>query len=82
VTFEYPEPYVQGRNEPYYPLPTPASHRLYDQYKAETARYLGKIFFVGRLANYKYYDMDQAVNQALQLFKRQLIWDDKLPVPA
>ncbi len=82
VTFEYPEPYVQGRNEPYYPLPTPASHQLYEQYKAETARYLGKIFFVGRLANYKYYDMDQAVNQALQLFKRQLIWDDKLPVPA
>jgi UDP-galactopyranose mutase len=82
VTYEYPEPYLQGRNEPYYPLPTPASHQLYDKYKAETVKYLGKVFFVGRLANYRYYDMDQAVNQALQLFKRHLLWKDQLPVPA
>jgi UDP-galactopyranose mutase len=82
VTYEYPEPYLPGENEPYYPLPTPASHQLYNKYKAETARYLGKVFFVGRLANYKYYDMDQAVNQALQLFKRHLVWKDQLPMPA
>jgi UDP-galactopyranose mutase len=82
VTYEFPEPYLQGRNEPYYPLPTPASHQLYSKYRAETSRHLGKVFFVGRLANYRYFDMDQAVNQALLLFKRHLLWKDQLPMPA
>lgn len=55
---------------PYYPVPTERNLQLYSKYKA-LARELeskGKIIFVGRLANYKYFNMDQAIDNALQVF--------------
>lgn len=55
--------FPQGRGEPYYPIPTPANIRLYKQYQA-LARGQERVTFVGRLAQYRYLNMDQAVAAA------------------
>lgn len=54
--------------EPYYPVPNPRNQAIYDKYKAEADK-LKNIYFVGRLANYKYFNMDQAFKNALDLFE-------------
>ncbi len=69
--FEYPEDYVPGRNEPYYPIPHEDSRRIYRRYAAEAAK-LGTVFFAGRLADYSYYNMDQAVARALACFEKEI----------
>lgn len=56
-----------GKNEKYYPVPTQRNHAIFEKYKEET-NYLNNIYFVGRLANYKYFNMDQAFKHALDLF--------------
>lgn len=55
--------------EPYYPVPTPRNRKIYELYrnKAEALEKEG-IYFVGRLANYKYFNMDQAFKNSLDLF--------------
>jgi UDP-galactopyranose mutase len=55
--------------EPYYPVPTEINQRLYQQYQQEIER-LENTHFVGRLANYKYFNMDQAFKNALDLYAR------------
>ena len=64
---EYPCAYVRGKNEPYYPIPRPDHRELYQRYY-EQARKLRNVLFAGRLADYKYYNMDQAVGRALKVF--------------
>lgn len=54
--------------EPYYPVPNKKNREIYERYKNE-AEQLKDIYFVGRLANYKYFNMDQAFKNALDLFK-------------
>jgi len=65
VVYEYP----RAEGDPYYPVPRPENAQLYRQYEtlAESAQ---NVTFVGRLATYKYYNMDQVVAQALTTFKR------------
>jgi UDP-galactopyranose mutase len=63
VVYEYPT----DEGDPYYPVPTPENGALYKQYKALADRTDG-VHFVGRLATYKYYNMDQVVAQALATF--------------
>jgi len=65
VVYEYP----CGDGDPYYPVPRPENATLYKRYEAEAER-LDNVTFVGRLATYKYYNMDQVVGQALAAFKR------------
>ncbi|MCW1912952.1 UDP-galactopyranose mutase [Luteolibacter sp. GHJ8] len=65
VVYEYPK----AEGDPYYPIPRPANADLYRRYKELAAATEG-VHFVGRLATYKYYNMDQVVAQALQLFGR------------
>ena len=65
---EYPEDYAPGR-EAYYPIPTPQTAALYKQY-AERAGELRNVSFVGRLATYRYYNMDQVVGMALTEFEK------------
>lgn len=72
LTFEYPGPYQPGRNEPYYPIPRPENQTTYAKYAAEASKLRGRLFFAGRLADYKYYNMDQAVARALSLFEREV----------
>jgi UDP-galactopyranose mutase len=63
VVYEYP----QAEGEAYYPVPRPENGELYRRYKA-LADAVPHVRFVGRLATYKYYNMDQVVGQALAVF--------------
>jgi UDP-galactopyranose mutase len=65
VVYEYPT----AEGDPYYPIPKPENAELYARYKA-MADTAPNVHFVGRLATYKYYNMDQVVAQALTLFKK------------
>ena len=62
VVYEYP---CNG-GDPYYPVPRPENAVLYKKYEALGAAAKG-VHFVGRLATYRYYNMDQVVAQALTL---------------
>lgn len=68
IVREFPEVFAPGR-EAYYPVPNPSSSALYHQY-AELAAQEKKVSFIGRLATYKYYNMDQVVGMALAEFDR------------
>lgn len=59
--------YTVAEGEPYYPVPNARNRRIYEQYKQE-ADALTNVYFVGRLANYKYFNMDQAFENAIELF--------------
>lgn len=59
--------YSTDRGEPYYPVPNPRNQQIYEKYKKEADK-LSNIYFVGRLANYKYFNMDEAFKNALELF--------------
>lgn len=69
VVYEYPLPHVHGENDPYYPVLNGANRGLYAGYARLGAGETGTAF-VGRLAEYKYYNMDQAVESALAAFER------------
>lgn len=68
VSYEYPEAFVLGKNERYYPIINEENKGLYEKY-LEEAKHNEKVTFLGRLGDYKYYDMDQAVARALELAK-------------
>ncbi len=65
LVYEYP----RADGDPYYPVPRPENAALYNKYKALADETPG-VHFVGRLATYKYYNMDQVVAQALATFER------------
>ena len=65
ITYEYPS----AEGDPYYPIPRPENQLLYKRYEA-LADKAGDVTFVGRLATYRYYNMDQIVGQALATFRR------------
>lgn len=65
VVYEYP----MAEGDPYYPIPRPENAELYAKYEA-LAKQRSDVHFVGRLATYKYYNMDQIVGQALTLYKK------------
>lgn len=65
VVYEYPLP----EGDPYYPVPRPENAELYRKYKA-LADKTPRTHFVGRLATYKYYNMDQVTAQALTVYTR------------
>lgn len=64
LVYEFP----QSEGDPYYPIPKPENAALYAQYQALAQKTPG-VHFVGRLATYRYYNMDQVVAQALTLYK-------------
>lgn len=70
-TFEYPEAYVPNHNEPHYPIPNDESRALLKKYRADADK-LGSVTFAGRLADYSYYNMDQAVGRALACFEKEI----------
>lgn len=59
--------FTVDEGEPYYPVPNPRNQEIYERYKTEAEK-LTDVYFVGRLANYKYFNMDQAFKNALDLF--------------
>ncbi|HEX2911782.1 MAG TPA: UDP-galactopyranose mutase [Chloroflexia bacterium] len=70
IVYEYPK----DEGDPYYPVPRPENAELYKKYK-ELADNTPDVYFCGRLATYKYYNMDQVVAQALALYSRISIAD-------
>jgi UDP-galactopyranose mutase len=65
ITYEYP----CDEGDPYYPVPRPENQALFKRYEALALAERG-VTFVGRLATYRYYNMDQVVGQALATFRR------------
>lgn len=65
VVYEFPK----DEGDPYYPVPRAENALLYKRYR-QLAEQENKIYFAGRLATYKYYNMDQVVAQALTLYKK------------
>jgi len=59
--------FTVDEGEPYYPVPNPRNQEIYARYKTEAEKLID-VHFVGRLANYKYFNMDQAFKNALNLF--------------
>jgi UDP-galactopyranose mutase len=65
ISKEYPT----WKGEPYYPVHSQRNRDIFEKYKKEAEKIEAKgIYFVGRLANYKYFNMDQAFKNALDLF--------------
>jgi UDP-galactopyranose mutase len=68
IVREYPEDFAPGK-EAYYPVPAPDSRALYEKYAAK-AKAESNVTFVGRLATYRYYNMDQVVAMALTEYEK------------
>ncbi len=66
VSYEYPQAFVRGENERYYPIVRDENIALYKKYREEADRE-AKVTFFGRLGDYKYYDIDKSVNRAIEI---------------
>lgn len=64
---EFPQRYVRGENTPYYPIFTEENQAMYGRYAEEAKKY-SQLLLVGRLAEYRYYDMDDIVERALSVY--------------
>lgn len=73
ILTEYPMAHVVGQTTPYYPIPTDENRELFNRYEEEANKLDAKVLFIGRLADYMYYNMDQAVASALGKFRGKLI---------
>jgi UDP-galactopyranose mutase len=67
LIIEYPQPHQIGRTTAYYPVPRQENDRLYRRYLAAARSAYPKMHFSGRLADYQYYNMDQACARALSM---------------
>ena len=65
ITYEFPS----AEGDPYYPIPCPENQAMYKKYQA-LADATPNVYFVGRLATYRYYNMDQVVAQALSMYQK------------
>ena len=68
ITHEYPIEYEAEKTEPMYPVNDVKNNKIYNQYK-ELADQEKNVIFGGRLAEYRYYDMHQIIEQALKTVK-------------
>ena len=78
VSIEYPLAYRREQNLPYYPVPREENRKRYNLYLSEAESLDQRVVFAGRLADYKYYNMDQAVARALGVFEKQVAGDMRL----
>lgn len=77
ISYEFP----CDEGDPYYPVPKAENQKLYKQYLA-LAKQVCNVEFVGRLATYRYYNMDQVVGQALATFDRLSEQRERKPIIA
>ncbi|EAH7988401.1 UDP-galactopyranose mutase [Campylobacter jejuni] len=68
LSYEYPCEYEEGKNERYYPIPNDENQKLYEKYLQEASK-LENVHFLGRLGDYKYYDMDKTIERVLCFFR-------------
>jgi UDP-galactopyranose mutase len=66
VSYEYPESFILEKNERYYPIIKEDNLKLYNRY-LDLAKGIPNIYFLGRLGDYKYYDIDKAVERAIKV---------------
>lgn len=66
IAKEYSEDFELGKNERYYPIANDENLALYNKYLEEAKKHTN-VFFLGRLGDYKYYNMDQAIARAIDL---------------
>jgi UDP-galactopyranose mutase len=78
VSIEYPQAYRREQNLPYYPIPREENRKRYNLYLSEAEDLDSRVIFAGRLADYKYYNMDQAVARALGVFEKQVAGSKRL----
>lgn len=69
LAYEYPLAHEPERNEPFYPVPRAENRTLYDRYRELARTSCQGVLFAGRLADYRYYNMDQAVARALAVYR-------------
>ena len=67
VSLEYSSAYEYGKNEPSYPIAGEKNQRLYEEYVKAAKEIYPNIVFMGRLGDYRYYDMDKAVARVISL---------------
>lgn len=67
IAKEYPEEFVPGKNEPYYPVLGKENEELYRRYIEIAQRKYPNMVFLGRLGDYRYYNMDQAIARAMEV---------------
>lgn len=70
IMYEYPQNYDKDdplMNIPYYPIPKNSNTELYEKYRSLAERF-SDLYLVGRLAEYRYYDMNDIILKALQVF--------------
>jgi UDP-galactopyranose mutase len=72
ITFEYPTIYDPNITEPYYPVNDEENNSLYLKYKKDAEKIKDKVLFGGRLGEYKYYDMHQVIESALNFIKNEI----------
>jgi UDP-galactopyranose mutase len=68
ILVEYPQNYTKDFNKPYYPIFTEATKNQYEKYFT-LANKIPNLRLIGRLAEYKYYNMDDIVKKALELYE-------------
>ena len=68
IAKEYPQEFVLDKNERYYPIQNDENAELYKMYLDEVKK-TGNLYLLGRLGDYKYYDMDKAILRAIELFE-------------
>ena len=68
---EHPKTYIKDENTPYYPVFTEENQDKYNKY-LDYSKEFKEIVLIGRLAEYKYYDMDDMVKRALEVFKKDI----------
>ncbi len=73
VAIEYPVAHVPGKTIPYYPIPRDENQELHNRYVALAEKDAANVLFAGRLGDYRYYNMDQAVGRALALFNKSIV---------
>ncbi|MDF9296662.1 UDP-galactopyranose mutase [Geobacillus stearothermophilus] len=71
IVKEFSQEYIPGENIPYYPIKNENNLELYRLYKEEARKY-DNLIFIGRLAEYQYYDMDMVVAKALRVFEEKI----------
>ena len=68
IAKEYSEAFEIGKNDRYYPISNDDTQKLYNMYQND-AKACGDVFFLGRLGDYRYYNMDSAIERAIELYE-------------
>lgn len=68
IAKEYPQPFFRGENERYYPILNEENSNLYQKY-LDKAQSLENTYFIGRLGDYRYYNIDATIERALEFFE-------------